>query len=192
VRLTCQLVLFSPDGLILMGSADRTNEFVRLFTANARWVYSYIYMLVPNKADAEEIYQETNVTLWQKFDEFVPGSNFRNWAARVSHFKILQYREKQKKSPLLYSDVLLEAVHGTATKMADELDDLQWALAKCRDKLAEPDREILSQRYAAGATTQSVASRLGRSARAVYRALERIHQGLYDCIRGELAARERS
>jgi RNA polymerase sigma-70 factor (ECF subfamily) len=174
----------------MIDSDKRADEFVRLFTGSARWVFSYILTLVHIKADAEEIFQETNTTLWQKFDEFVPGTSFRNWAAQVAYFKVLQYRERQRRSPVLFDDALLESIHGTATKMAGQLDEVHWALEKCREKLPDADRELLRQRYESGASTESVASRLGRSSRTVYRALDRIHQSLYDCIRGELSAED--
>lgn len=174
----------------MIDGGDRTNEFVQLFTANARWIFSYIYTLVPNKDDAEEVYQETNTTLWQKFDQFERGSNFRNWATQVAHYKILQYRDKQRRSPVLLDEVFLEAVRGATTQAADRFEDLQWALQKCSDRLTPEDRELLRKRYEPGATTQSVADELGRSTRAIYRALQRIHQGLYDCIRRKMAAEE--
>jgi RNA polymerase sigma-70 factor, ECF subfamily len=171
-----------------MSDPARTDEFVRLFTKDGRWIFSYILMLVPNKADAEEIFQETNITLWQKFDDFMPGSSFRAWATQVAHFKVLHYREKKKNRPVLLDDATLDAVGGTAASLTDRLDDLHWALDKCREKLDANDRELLDRRYEPGATTQSVADRLGRSPRAVYRALDRIHLALYGCIRQEMSA----
>jgi RNA polymerase sigma-70 factor, ECF subfamily len=173
-----------------MSNLPANDEFVRLFAKDGRWVFSYILMLVSNKADAEEVFQETCVTLWQKFDEFVPGSSFRAWATQVAHYKVLHYRDKQKGSPMLLDDTTLEAVGATAAQMTDRLDDLHWALEKCRDKLSNVDRELLDRRYEPGATTQSIADTLGRSPRAVYRSLDRIHVALYDCIRREMSAEE--
>lgn len=174
-----------------MSEQGKTNEFVLLFSKDGRWIFSYILMLVANKADAEEIFQETSVTLWQKFNEFVPGTSFRAWATQVAHYKVLHYRARKQTSPMLLDDTVLEAVHGTATGMTDRLDDLHWALEKCRDKLADGDRELLDRRYEPDATTQKVADSLGRSARAVYRALDRIHAALYDCIHREIRAEDR-
>ncbi len=174
-----------------MSIPDKTDDFVRLFTNDARWIFSYILLLVSNKADAEEVFQETSVTLWQKFSEYRTGSNFRAWATQVAHYKVLHYRAKRKTSPLLLDDTALEMVHGTAASLTDRLDDMHWALEKCRQKLNDDDRDLLDRRYEPGATTQSVADRLGRSPRAVYRALDRIHQSLYQCIRQEMSAEEK-
>lgn len=127
----------------------------------------------------------------EKFDEFVSGSGFRAWATQVAHYKVLHYRARKKNSPLLLDDTVLEAVHGTAANMTDRLDDLHWALEKCRGKLSDTDRELLDRRYEPGATTPKVADTLGRSPRAVYRALDRIHVALHDCIRQEMSAEDR-
>ncbi len=167
------------------------NDFVLLFTKDARWIFSYILMLVPNKVDAEEVFQETSLTLWQKFSEFIPDSNFRAWAIKVAHYKVLHYRAKRKSSPLLLDDTVLEAIHGTAATMTDRLDDLHWALEKCRSKLSDDDRNMLDRRYEPNATTKTVADELGRSPRSIYRTLDRIHQVLYECIRQEMSAEVR-
>jgi RNA polymerase sigma-70 factor (ECF subfamily) len=174
-----------------MGESGRTDEFVRLFTRDGRWVFSYVLMLVPHKFDAEEVFQETSVTLWQKFDGFVSGTNFRAWATQVARNKVLQYRARKRTGPLLLDDAVLEAVHNTALALNDRLGDLHQALEKCRNKLSAEDRGLLDRRYGSGATAQSIAEALGRSPRAVYRALDRIHRVLYECIQQEIGAGDR-
>jgi RNA polymerase sigma-70 factor, ECF subfamily len=183
--------LFHLFWVFIMGEPGRTDEFVRLFTKDGRWIFSYILMLIPHKADAEEVFQETSVTLWQKFGEFLTGSNFRAWAIQVAHYKILQYRARKQGGPLLLDDAVLEAVHNTAVILNDRLDDLHRALEKCRGKLNDGDRELLDRRYESGATAQSIAEVLGRSPRAIYRALDRIHRALYDCIHQEMSEDDR-
>lgn len=83
------------------------NDFVLLFTKDARWIFSYILMMVPSKVDAEEIFQETSLTLWQKFGDFEPGTNFRAWAIKTSQYKVMHHRAKRKNQPLLLDDATL-------------------------------------------------------------------------------------
>ena len=59
-------------------------EFARLFSRNARRIYGFIMTLVFNHHDAEEVFQNTNVVLWNKFADFQPGSNFFAWASRIA------------------------------------------------------------------------------------------------------------
>ena len=69
-------------------------EFVRLYTANSRRVYAYILTLLPNRTDAEDVFQDVGTLLWEKFGEFTPGSQFGAWACRIAYFKALKYRAK--------------------------------------------------------------------------------------------------
>jgi RNA polymerase sigma-70 factor (ECF subfamily) len=59
-------------------------EFARLFSRNARRLYGFIMTLVFSHHDAEEVFQNTSVVIWNKFAEFQPGSNFFAWASKVS------------------------------------------------------------------------------------------------------------
>jgi RNA polymerase sigma-70 factor (ECF subfamily) len=159
-------------------------EFVRLFTDFSRRIFSYILTLVPNHADAEEIFQETSATLWAKFGDYEPGTNFGAWACKVAYFKALNFRSKQKNAPRMFSDEFLQLVDEETLKSDEALDALYRALADCYAKLEKKDREIVDLRYTPGATTAGIANVAGRSKLWVYRSLSRIHQRLFDCVNG--------
>ena len=132
----------------------------------------------------------TGATLWQKFDKFLSGSNFRAWAIQVARYKVLQRRARKQCSPLLLDDAVLEAVHNTAVTLNDRLDNLHQALEKCRGKLSESDRELLDRRYNSAAPRSAV-RRDVRPLPPRCRALDRIHRALYNCIREEMSGDER-
>ena len=56
-------------------SDEKIEQFVSLLTRYQQRVYLFILSLVPDRADAEDVLQETNLVLWQKFDDFTPGSD---------------------------------------------------------------------------------------------------------------------
>jgi RNA polymerase sigma-70 factor (ECF subfamily) len=68
-----------------------------------------------------------------------------------------------------------------------ELDERREALAHCIEKLAPKQRDLLARRLAHGATTQSTAVDVGRSVDAVYKALSKIRQILFDCVNRAMA-----
>jgi DNA-directed RNA polymerase specialized sigma24 family protein len=70
-----------PDSL-------QTAEFVRLWTLHGQRIYAYLLALSSNYADADEIYQEVGMTLWQKFDQYTPETNFHAWARQVALYKV--------------------------------------------------------------------------------------------------------
>jgi len=72
-------------------NSARNTEFVQLLTAHQRSLYLYIITLLPNPADVDDVLQSTNMVLWSKADEFVPGTDFGAWARRVAHFEVLAF-----------------------------------------------------------------------------------------------------
>lgn len=166
--------------------AARADEFALLFGRHARQIYAHILTLVPHWADAEDVFQETSSILWQKFDEFTPGTNFRAWACQVAYYRVIWFRERQKKLAVPFGEEFFQLV--TAETLAEEgvLEDRHLALAGCMKRLIERDRELVERAYAPGATIKEVAIELGRSPDAAYKALKRIHRELFDCVEASL------
>ena len=57
------------------------------------------------------------------------------------------------------------------------------ALKLCREKLSLEDRDLLDRFHQEGATAKDVAQWVGRNVHYVYRAVRRIHDLLFDCIK---------
>lgn len=157
-------------------------RFLPLWTQHQRQVFAYIYTLIPNRADAEDLLQETSITLWEKFAEFELGTDFVAWACQVAYWKIRNARRKYARSPIVHSDKLLSSLSEKAIAARPELDRRHDALADCLGKLSDRDRLLVMSRYETGCTIKEVASRTGRSVEAAYKALSRIRQALLDCV----------
>lgn len=162
--------------------AEKLTQFESLLAEHRRGIYGHILSLVPNRNDADDVHQETCVTLWQKHDQYQPGTDFRAWACRIAYYKVLKLRERQVKSPRLFSPDVMEQIDEESIVMSDALDRRSEALANCREKLPARDQELLGRYYKEGATTRRVASHLRWSTDKLYRAIRRIHDVLYDCV----------
>jgi len=168
------------------------DEFERLYGAAAPWLYSYLFSLLGNPDDAEDVLQETARLCWEKFDQYEPGTEFRAWACRIAHFKAMKHRQRRQKRPAVFSDLFCNVIDEEAVVMADKLDLRIVALTECVQKLPDTDRRLLDLRYEPGATAEQVAKSLGKSIHAVYRAMARIHDTLYRCVNRTLGAELRS
>ena len=175
-----------------MNAPPRTQEFVQLFTRHARRIYGFIWTLRPNVVDAEEIFQETSAVLWDKFDQFEAGTDFMAWACRIAHYKVLSQQQRRQRDRLHFSEAFIETVAAENQACESTLDARQRALVECLKKLSERDRDLLERRYFAGATTKVVAEQVGRSVDAVYKALNRIHEALFQCIDRTLSVEGRT
>ena len=163
-------------------------EFIKLFTRYQRRVYLYILSQIPNPVDAEEIHQETNVVVWNKFDQFELGTNFFAWACRIASYEVLKYREKRRRDRHLFSDEFVRQVASEALEQADGLEERRRSLAVCLGSLRQKDRELIQLRYAPGESGKSVAEILGRPINSVYQSLGRIRRSLFECVNRRLSA----
>lgn len=159
-------------------------EFVCLFTRYQRKVYWYIFALLHDYHDTEEVFQETALVLWQKFSTFQPGTSFVAWACRIAHNKVLRYRDKHRRDVPCFTSLFMEEVAPELLAVIDvsATDLLHERLADCFARLDARDRDLIERRYKPGATTKRVAGEVGRSVDAVYKALSRIHQALFECM----------
>jgi len=165
----------------------RARAFLRLYQANERRLYGFILALVPDWVAAEDLLQETTMVMWSKFETFELGTDFAAWAMRIARYQVMAYRKKQRNQRVRFSDEVLEGIDRQAATATKQLDVRREALRDCLRKLPEGDRELIHLRYEYGASTRSVAERVGRGIDAVYKALNRIHIQLFHCIRRTLA-----
>jgi RNA polymerase sigma-70 factor len=156
-------------------------EFARLFSRNARRIYGFIMTLVFNHHDAEEVFQNTNVVLWNKFADFQPGTNFFAWASRIAYFEVLSLMKQQRRSRT-FSDEALELLANEAIALSDQSTERFEALEECLARLNAPDRELLQERYYYQRPPKQIAASQSKSVHAIYRALSRIHNMLLNCV----------
>ena len=163
-------------------SNDRYDQFVDLFSHNAKRVYGCIYSMLPRWGDADDVFQETSRVLWEKFGEFDSSTNFFAWARQIARYQVLAFRQRERRSHVKFTDAFLDIVAATADATNERLEAEQRALADCVEMLAPREREIILLRFSPGATTKSVAARLDMTTDAIYKAISRVQTILLKCI----------
>ena len=163
-----------------------TAEFVRLLKQHDRRIASFIFALVSNWSDAEDLLQETSVRLWEQFDEYRPGADFGAWACTIARYMVMAYRKKQQRNRLQLSSDVIEKVALELDAAAAEQNDRLRALAACLKKCDGRSRKLLRLCYEKNAQIKNIAERLGRSITGLYMALSRLRKALYDCVENEL------
>ena len=172
-------------------SHDETQSRKRLMvlmTKHQRQIFSYIYTLVPNRSDAEDLLQETSLVICEKFNDFEDGTDFVAWACQIAYWRVRYSRQKFARSKVVFDQEIVDIVAQTAGEMADELNDRHEALALCLQKLHTRDRELLLARYEPGGGVEEAARRSGRTVKTAYKALTRLRKLLLDCVSTRLAS----
>jgi RNA polymerase sigma-70 factor (ECF subfamily) len=169
------------DGLPESADDPRAG-FFRLYLAHQHRIRAYIFTLVPNRADADDLFQETSSVLWERFAEFTLGTDFVAWACRVAFWKVGNHRKKQARSRLLFDDRVFSLLAERAVELTPRLDARREALQECLGRLAERDRQLVLVRHEPGGNVERAAQVSGRSLLAAYKALQRIRKALFDCV----------
>ena len=170
---------------------DRQTEFLSRFLRHQEDLRAVIASMVRDWNAVDDIFQETAIVLWKKFDQYDPSRSFGGWARGIAVYKVLQAFEKNKRLPIAFSPDVIEAVFATA--VADDepaSEEQQRALAACLAKLPERSRRLIALRYHDGLALQTIAERVASTMGAVHKALSRIRDALKRCVREEIAALE--
>ena len=179
----------TPELCEAEGEPNR-DEFARLFARHARQLYGFIMTLSLTHHDAEEVFQNTNVVLWNKFSEFRPGSNFFAWASRIAYYEVLNLMKEKRRSPRLSVEAI-DSLAVEATALSDQSVERIEALSECLSRLTTADREIIQDRYFYQRPPKQIAASHSRSLDSIYRALSRIHHVLLECVERQMARQER-
>ena len=91
---------------------DHDPSFVALFVKNQRRIYGYILTVVPDCNEADDLFQQTSLVLWEKADEFRPDGDFVRWACGIAFNVVRNWRVKKRRDRHCFSDEMMAADRG--------------------------------------------------------------------------------
>lgn len=142
--------------------------------------------IAPNYQDAEDLLQQTVLTMWQKFDQFELGTSFVAWGRQIARYKAMNLLQSRRLTPL--DDEIIDLLLVTHEEQEPEQRlARRKALAGCLKKLPADDHRLIEQAYAGEQSIKEIASVIGRSAGGVYNSLARIRGSLLQCIQATLS-----
>lgn len=162
-------------------------QFVALFVQNEAAIRSFVYTMIPSTADSEEVVQEASITMWRKFDQFQPGTSFRNWAFQIAKYTAFNYARKQSRDRHRFGERMMKLLSDQAITEQEGLEAQRRMLDLCISKLQDSDRQVLAGCYHEKATIKEFATQAGRTPNAVTKHLNRIRQSLLRCVRHALS-----
>jgi RNA polymerase sigma-70 factor (ECF subfamily) len=167
---------------------DGKVEFAALVRQHQTQLFGYIYSLVRDLDDADDLFQQTSLVLWDKFDRFDHSRCFIGWACGVARYEVLNFIRARHRSRLYFSDELnLAMIEAQETLDDERFEERRDALSGCMKKLRERDRELLEACYGRSSCIQDVANAWGRSTHSIHNSLRRIRRVLFECVRRKLA-----
>jgi RNA polymerase sigma-70 factor (ECF subfamily) len=162
-------------------------DFLRLFLRHEVELRAFIGSIVRDAHVREDVFQETALILWREFPRYDPARSFGAWARGVAAKKLLEERNSQRRTQLLFSPEAIQALAEAAEQApADNRPKLE-ALEHCVARLPDRSRRLLALRYGQSQSPETIAGHLGMTITAVYQALWRLRAALRQCMERYLA-----
>lgn len=165
-------------------------QLARLWTSAMPTIESFVFAVVRDPHDRDDVIQATSEYLARNFDQFEPGTSFTGWAVTVARLRVRELWRDRSRDRLMLTGDALEALAGVAPDFTTEQTDRQEALAQCMKHLQGNQRKLLELRYTKALETAAIAEKVGKSSNTVSAALLRVRKALRNCIEARLAATE--
>ena len=160
---------------IISKSGGKTGEFEHIYQQHIRQVYGYLFSILGNVQDAEDICGQTFLAVYERLHTFRGNSSIKSWILRIARNKAMDHFRKRKR-----------IVTGELPEMPENHDPLNGViqseqaqlLAGLMKEMPENEVELLRLRFLAQMTFAEMAEFLGRNEdavkKSVYRLVERL------------------
>lgn len=165
---------------------SRNRQFFEFYGRSQYRLLSFLFMMVHNETDAEDLLQDTAATMLEKFEQYQQGTNFTAWGMMIAKNKAINFLNKNAKTRPQFRQDLYERISEIEMKESEDNSQRAAAMKKCLEKIQDADKKILQMRYEDDCSMKKIASILGRSKTGIYHTLARIHSLLNNCIKTQM------
>jgi len=153
------------------------------YSANLR---GYILALLPDLSVADDVLQETFLTVARKADTFKLDTNFLAWACAIARFKVKEAIRSGAQRMQALPEEVIDALCASEPPPETDSDRRLQLVGQCLDQLPRHTRRAVELRYQQAHSAPEVARRLGWTVESAYVLLHRARAMLRDCVEGRL------
>ncbi len=164
-------------------------HFAELLRLHYARVLGFVRAMVLDANDAQDVFQETVLALWQSQESFDSEREFGAWAVGIARHKIFDYFKSRRREQAHFSDAMLEILAERQSQRSEDLDYLQArerALKSCLETVQASQRELLRRCYEGNESVAEVALSMNRTPGSVYSSLKHVRVKLLECMRKRL------
>ena len=118
------------------------NDFLRLLAQSEAAIRTFLRAILYSQSDTDEAFQNTLITLWDKFEEYDTKKDFKPWAFGIARFKALSIIRDRQREKLVFGDNLLNQFADDTIAAGDRYLTQEEALDGCLMKLPESENTL--------------------------------------------------
>lgn len=153
---------------------------------------AFIGASVSQKTAVDDIWQETMLTAWRRWDDYDRSRPFGAWLRGIASNNVLAWHRKHSREPVWCDESTLEhfsaAFAGIQQLAGDTFQEKLEALRACIGALPADYHEVIRLRYEEGLMPAAVAETLSLKTETVKKQLQRAKALLHECISLKIAA----
>lgn len=165
-------------------TSDHTERVQGLFLQYQPAIRGFILSMVPDFSLADDIVQETFLTVTRKASAFELGTSFAAWVKTIARFKALEAIRARRFETL--SDEVLSALSTEPREFGGDTDERLALLRSCMDQLAPQARRSIDFRYQNDHMPPQIAGLMGCTVQSVNVTLSRARAFLRECVQRKM------
>lgn len=154
--------------------AGDAKAYAKLLQASARLLRPYIAKRIQHAQDAEDVLQETLLSIHKARHTFDGGRPYAPWAYAIAHYRVQDRLRQYYADPLRHADAVCDQQEENVTEMEITHEYIHKAI----DSLPVKQAKILRLIHTEGYTAKEVAAKIGMKESAVKVAAHRAYKVL--------------
>ncbi|TWT75037.1 sigma-70 family RNA polymerase sigma factor [Allorhodopirellula solitaria] len=158
-------------------------QFMRLFVQHEPVLRCVARSMLSDWMAVDDVLQEAGVTMWEKIAQLDSADGFLPWARVIVRLKCHSAINSTRRRRLVLSDQAIKLLSVEIDTVDRERYETSLnALQDCLQKLSPQQRDIVLAPYRDGIEVQDIATRIGKSANALYKQLGRLREKVFACV----------
>ena len=149
---------------------------------------AYVYSLVRNFINTEDILQESYLRMIEKIDQYDPSRPFEAWAMGFVRMQVLRHKQERARSRIIHEEFSDEIVNALSEEaLGNEVfrlkrEDMYSMLEEGLKKLTPFLNQLIQMKYQRGLTDNEIAAELGKNVGSIEMGLTRARRILKDFV----------
>ena len=166
---------------------DSTRKATLLWTSAQPVVAAFVAAVVRDVREREDVLQETALAVFKSIESYDSNQSFNGWAIGIARNQVGLYLRRRKRDRHVFGDSTIACLESAFTRVTSSAKfDF---LPECMQQLDGRARRMCELRYSDDLKPAAIAERLGMTANAVSKALQRIRRELRLCIESKVSVR---
>jgi RNA polymerase sigma-70 factor (ECF subfamily) len=165
-----------------MENEDARRYFEEHLVRCYRHIYRYIVALVPDRVNAEDVFQETCLTLLRRWQDYDQSRPIMPWVCGIALNHVRAFYKRSRRHEAFLSEAAIASVSEAQHRLSARTDWRLEDLRDCLHKLTAAQRALLRKCYQRRGAIKALAEANQLDPNVLYKQLEKLRRTLFECI----------